>query len=279
MGSEAIEKRFNLSAVIVSVLVALAIVLYALLDPDGFKRGLMKDFDGSGLFENLTIIVLVPGIVAGAWAFLSRRRFPHKLTGYWILGWTLACIYFAGEESSWGQCYFQWDTPGVIKSLNDQGEMNFHNMSSWLDQKPRTLVELFVFASVVTAPLLVAIGCGKSLKEPGRLTYLRTWILAPSGLLAAGGLYVLLKTSGFLPGKFFHMLGSSELREFVIAMFLSLYLMSYAARGAGAVGRIGPQPAGSTRTRKHIARRGDHQAGRAGFSVVGGDKKGAELLL
>jgi hypothetical protein len=92
-------------------------------------------------------------------------------------------------------------------------------------------------------------------------------------------LYVLLKTSGFLPGKFFHMLGSSELREFVIAMFLSLYLMSYAARGAGAVGRIGPQPAGSTRTRKHIARRGDHQAGRAGFSVVGGDKKGAELLL
>jgi hypothetical protein len=32
-----------------------------------------------------------------------------------------------GEETSWGQHYFGWETGGWFESFNDQGETNFHN--------------------------------------------------------------------------------------------------------------------------------------------------------
>src|SRR3546814_4167282 len=54
----------------------------------------------------------------------------------------------AGEEASWGQHYAGWLTPDNWQALNDQGETNLHNTSSWLDQKPRTLLEIGVIVGV-----------------------------------------------------------------------------------------------------------------------------------
>lgn len=34
-----------------------------------------------------------------------------------------------GEEISWGQRIFGWDTPLALQNLNSQGEINFHNLS------------------------------------------------------------------------------------------------------------------------------------------------------
>ena len=100
MGS---EDRFSLFATLSSIIVVLAIVLYAWLDPAGFQGHLAKDGRGSGIIEHLTVIVLIPGILSGIWTFFLRGQFPHRLTGYWVLAWTAACIYFAGEEARWGQ--------------------------------------------------------------------------------------------------------------------------------------------------------------------------------
>jgi hypothetical protein len=232
MGS---EDRFSLFATLSSIIVTLAIVLYAWLDPVGFQGHLAKDGRGSGIIEHLTVIILIPGILAGIRTFLLRGKFPHRLTGYWVLAWTAACIYFAGEEASWGQWYFNWETPEFVRSINDQGETNLHNTTSWLDQKPRTLVELFILAAVFAPPLLRVTDCGKRFKESDFFSFVTTWILAPRGLLSAGLLYVMVKASGFLSGGIFHSIGNGELREFIIAWFLTLYLISYNVRLPGSV--------------------------------------------
>ncbi|WP_025896830.1 hypothetical protein [Sneathiella glossodoripedis] len=96
----------------------------------------------TGIIENLTVVILIPAILLAGYIASNRRHLPENWMWYWYMLLGLACLYFAGEEASWGQHWFGWETPESMKKLNDQGETNFHNMSSWLDQKPRLLVEL-----------------------------------------------------------------------------------------------------------------------------------------
>lgn len=39
-----------------------------------------------------------------------------------------ACLFIAGEELSWGQWLFHWETPAQLASVNLQQETNLHNM-------------------------------------------------------------------------------------------------------------------------------------------------------
>src|SRR3546814_16819658 len=67
----------------------------------------------------------------------------------------LGSVYMAGEEASWGQHYAGWLTPEGWQAINDQGETNLHNTSSWLDQKPRTLLAIGVLVAGIIVPLPV----------------------------------------------------------------------------------------------------------------------------
>ena len=125
----------------------------------------------------------------------------------WILSWSLSCIYFAGEEANWGQWYFNWETPEFINGIHDQGETNLHNMSSWLDQKPRTLVELFIFTIGFMIPI-----------------YRTTVTAAGWTSVSDHPCFQLVALS------FFKNMGNRELREFAIAWFLVWYLSSYYVR-------------------------------------------------
>src|SRR5688572_30781758 len=85
----------------------------ALRNPHDFKAVVGKDsLEGAGWVENLTVVCLLIAIVFGAYllvAYWGRFRFPLLRAG--VMVWILGCVYFAGEEISWGQWYFQWDTP------------------------------------------------------------------------------------------------------------------------------------------------------------------------
>jgi hypothetical protein len=182
--------------------------------------------DGGGIAENGTILVLLPGIVAGLTVLWSyRNRLPLWLGG-WVLGWTLACIYFAGEEASWGQHYLHWGTPETIVTVNDQRETNLHNISHWLDQKPRTLVELWAVLAGLFLPLWWRL---RRIPPFGARAW-RDWfwptlIGAPAvAIFLVTHVYaVIVKKNGW-PG--WYTLGSNELREFYLAVFLSGYLLS-----------------------------------------------------
>jgi hypothetical protein len=72
----------------------------------------------------------------------------------WVLTALLSCLYVAGEEVSWGQHFLEWNTPSYWQNINDQNETNLHNVSSWLDQKPRTILLIGIIVGGLVFPLL-----------------------------------------------------------------------------------------------------------------------------
>ncbi len=202
-------------------------LLYSALDsPKQFRDYIAKDgVAGAGLVENLTVIVLIPGIIAGFYAFIKYRKMMQPgWTAYWLLMWTLACIYFAGEEISWGQWFFQWGTPEALSQINDQNETNLHNISHWLDQKPRALVELWVIVTGLIFPLVNA------LRNRVNVGW-RYWVYPIPATFSAAAFFTILKIIDALENsKAMDRLSDSEVKELAIALFLSLFLISYAVR-------------------------------------------------
>lgn len=110
-------------------------------------------YNENGPYEIGQVIILSIAIIT-ALIILCRMDKAAK----WVVGWVMlalvCCVYVAGEEISWGQQILKWDTPEYWAAINDQNETNLHNTSSWLDQKPRLILELGVYFSGMILPLL-----------------------------------------------------------------------------------------------------------------------------
>ena len=108
-----------------------------------------------GPHELVQFIVLSCAFIVTTLTLIGMPR--HYLKSPMILwlgtAW-LATLYVAGEEISWAQHFLEWNTPEYWSSVNDQGETNLHNTTSWLDQKPRLLLEIGVLVGGVIMPLL-----------------------------------------------------------------------------------------------------------------------------
>lgn len=76
----------------------------------------------------------------------------QKYLCLWVAIAALGSLYVAGEELSWGQQLLHWQTPSEWASVNDQDETNLHNTSSWLDQKPRLILEIGVLIGGLIVP-------------------------------------------------------------------------------------------------------------------------------
>lgn len=197
-------------------------------DPQLMAQHLVKDdVDRGGLVENMTFFVLIPGIIAGIVAFIKNRsQMKPWFTAYWLLAWILACIYFAGEEVSWGQWYFEWQTPEAVTQINDQNETNLHNTSTWFDQKPRTLVEIWIFVTGLVFPL-ISLATRKNLANA-----FNGWVHPSVHLFSAALFFTAVRFSAWIDQQPTLQLifASSELRELCVAIFLSLFLISFLVR-------------------------------------------------
>ena len=199
------------------LLLLVALPLWAFLYPSGFAAALGRDaLDGTGLFEHLTVLVLLPGIICG-FCFAARIG-DFRRRGFLAL-WALALLYFAGEEASWGQWYFGWQTPDWFLAANDQGETNLHNMSSWLDQKPRILIEVFIFIGGLLIPIY---------RHFRGLAH-RSWYMPSAALIPLALAFIMARTAYWLPQtQTLSLIANSELREFLIACYLSCYVIRLA---------------------------------------------------
>lgn len=181
----------------------------------------------NGAVELLMPFLLLPGIVFGALIMLRMRQYlPTRGSRIWIAMVTLGAFYFAGEEVSWGQWLFYWDTPEAFLRINDQNETNLHNISSLFDQKPRLLLELWALAGAVRAWY-------RSFKgrpdDPGTTAYWfwPTLPLAWTGLLSALVMMPERVTDWWgirMPAPFD--IRVAETQELVLGVFLSLFLAS-----------------------------------------------------
>jgi hypothetical protein len=186
-----------------------------------------------GPVETGTVVVLLPGIIAGLFALRYTQLLPMR----WLVGWLVVMIlgstYFGGEEASWGQHWLGWETPEAMSNLNDQGETNLHNTSSWLDQKPRLALELGVLVGGLLYPLFLLLGRRRRPNHPLDPQY---WLwptqqLLPTAILAiAIGLPQRLEKWFGWPIPYPLDIRASETQEFYFALFLALYLVSFQRR-------------------------------------------------
>lgn len=188
------------------------------------------------LIETLqTILLFVCVIVAGNIFFRQRGLSP------WLCAWagiaTIGSLYVFLEEISYGQHVFGWHASEFWKEVNDQHETNLHNTSSWLDQKPRLLLEIGVTVGGIIIPLLNRY---KSNLLPKRFS-----IIYPAGFLfwtAVLGQYAHfteemgdLVEMGLLEKKHYvfplHAFGrESEVQETFYYYFIMLYLIDLRRR-------------------------------------------------
>ncbi len=184
----------------------------------------------NNLVELGTVIVLIPGIATGILCFRLRHLILSRRLIAWIMLVTAAGVYIAGEELSWGQQLFNWETPEKIQAINDQNETNLHNISSWLDQKPRLLVELWVLVGGIVLPVWWFSKRIKHSSDNWRYWFWPDHVCLPTAVLA-----ILVKVPERLRDNFDyrlfeHNVRYSELQEFYIALFLSMYLYSFYIR-------------------------------------------------
>ena len=98
-------------------------------------------FAENGLIENIQSLFLFLSIFILIRSFKIFKR--DNFLKIFIFLKVIALTYYFGEEISWGQHFFLWNTPEIFKELNNQNETNLHNISNLLDQLPRSLVILW----------------------------------------------------------------------------------------------------------------------------------------
>lgn len=181
----------------------------------------------NGPYEIAEFLLLLAAFGVALWILI---RMAH--TNLWLTGWialaALCCLYVGGEEISWGQQFAGWNTPEFWATYNDQGETNLHNTSSWLDQKPRLLLIIGVYAGGLLFPLLQRF-------RPGFLPERFAVIYPPPVLAVTAGICVFVKLADFLGDvSGFYLFGrAAENEELFLFLFVLLYLLEMKGRLTG----------------------------------------------
>jgi hypothetical protein len=109
--------------------------------------------EGYGLLEISHFFIPLFGLFIAAslllMPFVRARPFVFTVT----LIAALSCLYIAGEEMSWGQHFFHWDTPEYWAMVNRQEETNLHNTYAIFEKTPRSILETGIFIGGLIVPL------------------------------------------------------------------------------------------------------------------------------
>jgi hypothetical protein len=110
------------------------------INPAWFTRYVLPE--GYGILEISHFIIPLFGLwIATRLLFDPFVRARPLVLTVTILG-ALSCLYIAGEEMSWGQHFFHWNTPEYWAEVNRQQETNLHNTYVIFEKTPRSLLEL-----------------------------------------------------------------------------------------------------------------------------------------
>lgn len=175
-----------------------------------------------GLVESLHVVIPLASTILALRLLLMPQHRRYRWLWIWLALATLGSFYIAGEEASWGQHYLRWATPESWQAVNDQGETNLHNTSSWFDQKPRILLELGIVIGGIVIPLA-------ALKRPAIRRVRFGIILPPMLCLPSAVLAELTRLServlGVVQPGTQLFTRASEVQETYFYVFILLYLI------------------------------------------------------
>jgi hypothetical protein len=120
--------------------------------PEFYRAWILPE--GYGAIELSHFFVPLVGFIIGLRLLMARSVRANRLWWVLILLGTLACFYTAGEEHSWGQHFFHWQTPEGWSEINRQHETNLHNVSALFNMLPRGILEATIVALGLAAPIL-----------------------------------------------------------------------------------------------------------------------------
>jgi hypothetical protein len=162
-------------------------------------------FEEDRLMENLTVILFFAGALFIAASLHDVRRAGHVRSYRFLIVLILVFLFVAFEEISWGQRLVGWETPGVFKDVNRQGEFNVHNLFN----------EYFGVLYTLPALLLVIMIVGAWMnRKRGKDGF--NWIVLPHASL--GGIALVIAIFSLPP------LGPQpEVQEESLALFCFLY--------------------------------------------------------
>ncbi len=139
---------------------------------------------------------------------LKRRVLAHRLL-FFVLG--MACVVLGGEEASWGQRIFGFETPDSWRQINVQGELTIHNLE-YIDPYLLTRILAWVAIAWTVCSLIVrrVVPAGNPLVE-----LLRPFFF-PLGVMPLFLLFSLFALINRFPG-------GSEVAESMLAFAVSIW--------------------------------------------------------
>ena len=167
--------------------------------------------------ELLTFLFLIAGggLAIQLAVTLIRQHRAHGSTAFFILvGFALLVI--GMEEISWGQQFFGFDTPESMEAMNQQGEINLHNLEG-IHGKTEWLRLFFGISGLIG----IAIGRIKKLQLISISPLLLTWFLLISAHATADLMNDFIQTPTRIE---YTMSETSELIELMIGIAAWLYL-------------------------------------------------------
>ena len=212
--------------------IAVFSILITLIDPDGYRDWVKTEF---GLIENLTAAWMLPAMVFAFMSFRLRKWLPDARLGSWMLLMMFGCIYFGGEEMSWGQHWLGFGTPDGMQIINEQSETNIHNIYivEWFaDHVPRALLTI-----ACAVAIFVPLWFQKKGITPDPGTSVHAWIWPTRDCMTVAITMFALRT----PEKILEMFGhesptiidvasGGEMKECLLSMFMMIYLASFYIR-------------------------------------------------
>jgi hypothetical protein len=105
-------------------LIATLVIFAVQINRDIFRFLLQED----GPAEWLSAIAFIlTGLISFRIA-VGRFKAGHTWQAWLFVAVALVMLFAGGEEISWGQRIFGWETPQELIDVNDQGETNLHNI-------------------------------------------------------------------------------------------------------------------------------------------------------
>lgn len=139
----------------IPIAVAIAVMTIYGLWPAFYKAYIHPE--GYGVLELSHFFMPLAGFIICVRLFFLPQVKAWPLLRAAIVLFALTCIFIAGEEMSWGQWIFHWNTPEYWADVNRQKETNLHNAYAIFNKVPRALLEIGIVIGGLILPLVAGV--------------------------------------------------------------------------------------------------------------------------
>jgi len=153
------KKKYIVYVVLMTLIIVSCYIVFFIFSEEVIRTKTKED----GLFENIGALCLFITSLLFVMAFFRQEGGADFLLfkvnrNYWLLILAFFFLLGSGEEISWGQRIFGWETPEGYSQVNRQNETNLHNLKPFRGMfSPNHLFTYFWMSFCVIIPIVDSI--------------------------------------------------------------------------------------------------------------------------